>query len=107
VRLLRSRFPAFTIWRMNVAGGRPQPLDLAEGQDTMVLRPDAEVDVRHLQPASHDFVAARGRGLTLAQASAAGLAADTYFDLSENLRALIELGAFTDFDASSEDHHDA
>lgn len=97
VRLVRSPFPAFTIWRMNAAGGAPASVDLSEAQDTMVLRPDAEVDVRRVLPASHDFVAAIGQGLTLSQAMEMALAADGDFDLSENLRELIRMGAFAGF----------
>lgn len=106
-RLLRSPFPAFTIWRMNAADGTPAPVDLSEAQDTLVLRPDAEVDVRQMLPASHDFLAALAQGMTLAQALEAALAADADFDLSENLRDLIQMGAFVGFDLDAgENHHE-
>lgn len=98
LRLVRSPFPAFTIWRMNVAGGTPAPVDISEAQDMMVLRPDAEVDVRQVLPASHDFAAALGRGLTLSQAMETALATDGDFVLSENLRELIQMGAFVGFE---------
>ena len=106
VRLLRSPLPAFTIWRMNTADGTPAPVDFSERQDTLVLRPDAEVDVRQMLPASHDFVAALAQGMTLAQALETALAADAGFDLSENLRELIQMGAFADFNlGAGENHH--
>lgn len=98
VRLVRSPFPAFTIWRMNIPDGTPEPVDLSEAQDTMLLRPDADVDVRQVPPASHDFVAALGQGLTLSQAMEAALATGGDFDLSENLRLLIQIGAFVGFE---------
>jgi hypothetical protein len=107
VRLLRSPFPAFTIWRMNTADGTPKPVDLAQCQDTLVLRPDAEVDVRQVLPASHDFVAALARGMTLAQALETALAADAGFDLSENLRELIQMGAFAGFNLDAGENHHA
>lgn len=97
VRLVRSPFPAFAIWRMNAPDGAPAAVDLSEAQDTMVLRPDAEVDARQVLPASHDFVAALGQGLTLSQAMETALATDGDFDLSENLRELIQMGAFVGF----------
>lgn len=107
VRLLRSPFPAFMIWRMNAADGTPEPVDLAESQDTLVLRPDAEVDVRQMLPASHDFMAALAQGMTLAQALESALATDAEFDLSENLRELIQMGAFVGFNlGTGESHHD-
>ncbi|RQS25295.1 DUF2063 domain-containing protein [Burkholderia sp. Bp8992] len=104
VRLLRSRFPAFTIWRMNAVDGIPAPVDLSEAQDTMVLRPDAEVDVRHVLPASHDFVAALGQGMTLSQAMEIALAVDGDFDLAANLRELAGMGAFVGFELQSEEN---
>lgn len=105
VRLVRSPFPAFTIWRMNTPDGTPAPVDLSEAQDTMVLRPDAEVDVRQVLPASHDFVAALAQGLTLSQAVEAALSTDREFDLSENLRELIQMGAIISFELEVGDNH--
>lgn len=104
VRLVRSPFPVFTIWRMNAPDGTPAPVDLSEAQDTMVLRPNAEVDVRRVLPASHDFVAALGQGLTLSEALETTLAADGDFDLSENLRELIQMGAFVGFELEAEEN---
>jgi hypothetical protein len=104
VRLLRSQFPAFTIWRMNTADGVPAPVDLSQAQDTMVLRPDAEVDVRHVLPASHDFVAALQQGLPLSRASEIALAIDADFDLARNLRELIDMGAFAGFEPGGQEN---
>lgn len=83
---------------MNAPDGTLAPVDLSEAQDTMVLRPDAEVDVRQVLPASYDFVATLGQGLTLAHATEAALATDVDFDLSQNLRELIQMGAFVSFE---------
>jgi len=107
VRLVRSPYPAFTIWRMNVADGIPAPVDLSEAQDTMVLRPDAEVDVRQVLPASYDFVAALSQGLTLSQAMETARATDGDFDLSENLRELIQMGAFVGFELEAVENNHA
>ncbi|WP_346283109.1 DNA-binding domain-containing protein [Burkholderia cenocepacia] len=107
VRLVRSPLPAFTIWRMNVADGTPAPVDLSETQDTMVLRPDAEVDVRQVLAASYDFVAALSQGLTLSEAMETAIAIDGDFDLSENLRELIQMGAFVGFELEAgENNHE-
>ncbi|WP_454673714.1 HvfC/BufC N-terminal domain-containing protein [Achromobacter pestifer] len=107
VRLVRSPFPVFTIWRMNAADGTPAPVGLSEAQDAMVLRPDAEVHVHRVLPASHDFVAALGRGLTLSQALETALAVDGDFDLAENLRELIHMGAFVGFElGAGENEHE-
>lgn len=98
VRLLRSPFPAFTIWQMNAPDRTPAPIDLWEAQYTMVLRPVAEVEVRQVVPASHAFAVALGQGLVLSQAMETALAVDGAFDLSVNLRELIQIGAFIDFE---------
>ena len=62
--------------------------------------------MRKILPASHDFVAALGQGLTLSQAMETALATDGDFDLSENLRELIQMGAFVGFalEAGENDH---
>ncbi|AEC19661.1 hypothetical protein PT7_1121 [Pusillimonas sp. T7-7] len=106
LRLVRSPFPAFSIWQMNTAGATPAPVDLSESQDTMILRADAEVDVRHVSPASYAFVAALGTGLTLSRAMEHALTVNASFDLSENLRVLIQIGAFVGFEleAGENDH---
>lgn len=105
VRMVRSRFPAFTVWRMNAPDGTPGPVELCNSQDTIVLRPGADVDVRNVPPASYDFVAALAKGVTLSQATVTALAKDAQFDLSENLRQLIQMGAFAGFalDATGSD----
>ncbi|WP_137808219.1 MULTISPECIES: DUF2063 domain-containing protein [unclassified Pseudomonas] len=106
LRIMRSEFPAFTIWRMNTAGGTPGPVDLSESQDTLVLRSDAEVDVRSMSPGSYEFLVALESGLTLSQAMANAFTADAHFDLSENLQELIQMGAFVGFDLSGEEGND-
>src|SRR5262249_52135129 len=49
LRVVRSQFPALTIWQMNVADGVPVPVDLAAGgEDVLVVRPMADVEVRSI-----------------------------------------------------------
>jgi len=51
LRIVRSDLPALTVWAMNVDGGVAVPLDPgAGGEDTLVLRPAAEVEVRAMPP---------------------------------------------------------
>jgi hypothetical protein len=106
VRMVRSRFPAYTIWRMNLPDGTPAAVDLSESQDMIVLRPDAEVDARQVSTVSYDFVSSLGCGMTLSQAMEAALAADPQFDLSAHLRELIRMGAFAGFDLLDEENDD-
>jgi hypothetical protein len=102
LRVLHSEYPAFTIWKMNAADGTPGPLELSRSEDTLVLRADAEVDVRHVSRGSGEFLRALGSGLTLSQATANALDADALFDLSENLQVLMQIGALVGFDQGSE-----
>ena len=97
VRIVRSRFPALTIWRMNVADGVPAPLDLdAGGEDTLVVRPEANVEVRAIPPGGVEFVAALAVGESLMEAAKAALRAATSFDLAAHLTALLGAGVMAD-----------
>ena len=95
LRVVRSSFPALTIWRMNVADGVPAPVDLqAGGEDALLVRPAADVEVRWMPPGAADFIAALAHGCTLQAAATAALDADAGFDLAGNLTELIRAGAF-------------
>jgi Putative DNA-binding domain len=94
LRIVASRFPALTIWRMNVSDGVPRPVDLdAGGEDTLVLRPEAEVEVRSMPSGAAEFVTALVRGQRLIDAAGSALAVDPRFELSANIAALVGAGA--------------
>lgn len=97
LRLVRSRHPALTIWRMNVADGIPEPVDFeAEGEDALIVRPGAEVVVRSMPPGGADFLdRLRGEPLVCAALSVIGTHED--FDLAEHLGELLASGAFAGF----------
>ncbi len=95
VRIVRSPFPALTIWRMNVADGVPAPVDLdSGGEDTLVTRPDAEVEVRSVPAGGAEFIEALAQGHHLVEAAKAGLRVAAEFDLAANLTALLGAGVF-------------
>jgi len=95
LRIVRSRWPAITIWHMNVGDGVPGPVDLESGgDDALVVRPDAEVAVRAMPGGGAEFVAALAGGRTLAEAVESAAIADSRFDLAANLAALVEAGVF-------------
>lgn len=99
LRVVRSRLPALTIWRMNVGDGVPKPVDLeAGGEDALIVRPEAEVEVRSMPPGAAEFVAALAAGLSVSEAMKAALTADPQFDLSGNLAGLIGTGVFVGYD---------
>ncbi|RTM14164.1 MAG: DUF2063 domain-containing protein [Bradyrhizobiaceae bacterium] len=93
LRIVRSQFPALTIWQMNVAGGIPAPVDLAAGgEDILVVRPLADVEVRSIPKGSLEFIQALTEGRSVLAALEAGLIANPRFDLSANLFDLLRAG---------------
>jgi hypothetical protein len=94
VHVVRSQPPALTIWRMNVGDGVPAPVDLAAGgEDVLIVRPMADVEVRTMREGGAEFVRALADGLSVLAAMKAALSADHRFDLSANLSGLIRAGA--------------
>jgi putative DNA-binding protein len=103
LRMVRSPLPALTIWQTNVGDGVPGPVDFAAGgEDVLLVRPTAEVEVRAMPPGGYEFVAALERGQSLTEAMKAALTADPRFDLSGNIRDLIVAGAFVDCHVNNE-----
>lgn len=95
VRIVRSRLPALTIWRMNVDDGVPAPVDLdSGGEDTLAVRPEADVEVRSIPPGGAEFIMALAEGQMLVEAAMAALRAARCFDLTANLTALLSAGVF-------------
>ncbi len=95
LRLVRSRYPALTIWQMNIGGGVAQSVNLAAGgEDVLVVRSDVEVELRALPPGGADFLLALCDGGSMLEATQAALTADRRFELSVNLSALMRAGAF-------------
>jgi Putative DNA-binding domain len=107
VRIVRSRFPALTIWRMNLADGLAAPVDLhSGGEDALVMRPAADVEVRSLPTGGAQFITALAKGNSLAEAAKSALKASSGFDLSANLAALIGVGIFVGY-SFAETHYPA
>jgi hypothetical protein len=99
LRIVRSQFPALTIWQMNVADGVPAPVDLASGgEDVLVVRPQADVEVRSIPEGTPDFIQALANGKPLLAALEEALTANSSFDLSANLADLLRAGAVIGYD---------
>jgi hypothetical protein len=93
LRILRSQFPALTIWQMNIADGVPAPVDLAGGgEDVLIVRPAAAVEVRSIPNGSLEFIQALADGRPVLAALEAALIANSHFDLSANLSDLLRAG---------------
>ena len=96
LRLVRSLFPALTIWRMNVEDGLAAPVDLAAGgEDVLIIRPHADVEVRSIPRGSFEFIQALAEGQPMLAAYEASRTIAHDFDLAANLFDLISTGAVT------------
>lgn len=93
-RIVRSRFPALTIFAANRREGPVGRIEAAGPEDALVTRPHLEVVVRHLPTGGADFLARLSAGEALGSVAAAALAANPAFDLSANIAGMLEAGAF-------------
>jgi hypothetical protein len=103
LRIVQSQFPALTIWRMNVADGVPSAVDLESGgEDVLVVRPAADVEVRSIPPRGATFLSALTSGKTLGEAAKSAMSDAGNFDLSGNIAALIGAGVFVGYSIAAD-----
>ncbi|MGQ0485064.1 MAG: HvfC/BufC N-terminal domain-containing protein [Hyphomicrobiales bacterium] len=93
--IVRSCFPAVTIFAANRSGGPAGRIETAEPEDALVTRPGLEVIVRHLPSGGAVFLTRLFAGEPLGAAVAEALADSPAFDLSANIAGMLEAGAFT------------
>jgi hypothetical protein len=98
VRIVRSDYPAVTIFAANRRERPPDPIEAIGAEDALITRPGLEVVVRHLPPGGAVFLSRLVSGGTLGQAAAAAVAASASFDLAVNIAGMISSGAFTALD---------
>jgi hypothetical protein len=104
VRVVRSQFPALTIWQMNIGDGVPAPVDFtAGGEDVLVVRPVADVEVRSVPGGSLEFIRALAGGMSVLAALTAAISVDPGFDLSTNLSGLMQAGALVGYTFAREE----
>jgi hypothetical protein len=94
-RIVRSQFPAVTIFAANRVDAPGERIAAAGPEDGLVSRPHMDVVVRRLPQGAAVFLSSLIEGMTLGSAVAAALAAEAEFDLAANLAGMIEAGAFT------------
>lgn len=94
MRIVRSRFPAVTVFVANRSDGPVGPIVATEPEDALVTRPDMDVVVRRLPPGGALFLTRLAMGEPLATAAATALAASSDFDLPANIAGMLEAGAF-------------
>jgi hypothetical protein len=93
-RIIRSEFPAVSIFVMNRGDGPVERIRSIVPEDALVTRPDQEVDVRLLPPGGADFLTQLMSGDPLGEAAAAAFEASPDFDLAANIGGMIEAGVF-------------
>lgn len=104
LQIVRSDYPAVTVWAMNSGEMELGPVDMDLAEDAMILRPRDIVDVHRLPPGGADFVTALRLGLRLGEAADAALAACPAFDPGANLSLAITSGLLTGASTSQEGH---
>jgi hypothetical protein len=93
--IVRSQFPAVTIFSMNRGNAPVTRIETAEAEDALITRPSLDVVVRHLPRGGAAFLAALIAGEPLGAAAEAALADRSDFDLPANLTGMLEAGVFT------------
>ncbi|WP_419690011.1 putative DNA-binding domain-containing protein [Burkholderia theae] len=94
-RIVRSPYPAASIFAMNRADGPVTPLRSGEPEDALVTRPAYDVIVSLLPPGGAAFLISLTDGASLGDAVALALEDNPAFDLPAALRGMIEAGVFT------------
>lgn len=95
-RVVRSRYPALSIFVMNRQPATPGVrLESDAAEDTLVTRPAFDVMVRALPPGGATLLVALIHGRPLGAAVAAAVADSDAFDLSANLSGIVDAGVFT------------
>ena len=94
-RIVRSAYPAVTIFAMNRVEGPITQLRSNTAEDALITRPDMEVAVRLLPPGGAAFLKSLIEGGTLGAAAATAFSETPSFDLPANIAGTIEAGVFT------------
>jgi hypothetical protein len=94
MHIVRSRYPAVTIFAANRGDGPVGRIETNEPEDALVTRPALDVVVRRLPPGGAVFLARLSDGEQFSAAVAAALQDSPAFDLAANITGMIEAGAF-------------
>lgn len=97
LQIVRSRYPAVTIWAMNSDERELAAIDPDVAEDALIVRPHMQVLVRQLPPGGAAFLAALATGKTLEAAATAASGDAAEFDLTANLAGMFAAGAVVSF----------
>lgn len=98
VRLVRSAYPAGSIWLAHQPDGSGAAPACWSPETTLVWRPAMDVSVKVLEASQGEFTVALARGCTIAEAAAAALSTDANFDIGAALVDLVLAGAIQKFE---------
>jgi hypothetical protein len=93
-RILRSSYPAVTIFAANRCNGQVGRIEGTAPEDGLMTRPYLEVIVRRLPPGGAVFLTCLIAGEPLGTAAALAIADSPAFDLAANIAGMLEAGAF-------------
>lgn len=99
VRIVRSTFPIVNIWEANVSGSDAGSIDLdVGGDDALITRPEAEVEIRRLPAGAAAFMEALRAGSPIIEAMKKSLSCSPRFDVAVALRGMIEANVIVGYD---------
>jgi hypothetical protein len=93
-RIVRSRYPAVTIFATNRNEGPVERIDNFVAEDALITRPDVDVTVCRLPAGGAAFLVALLAGQTLGDAAALAVETTPEFDLTRNIAGMLEAGVF-------------
>jgi hypothetical protein len=93
-RIVRSEYPALTIFTANRSEDPVDPIETHEPEDTLITRPEMDVIVRHLPVGGAVFLLDLIAGEPLGVAAAKAVDACSSFDIAASVAGMIEAGAF-------------
>jgi len=95
-RLLSFAHPAASIWAASQSEGEARPPEVWAAESALIVRPEAEVEVRILPPAGFAFAEALFSGASFGEATTS--CAGEGFDPGAHLVGLVTAGALRSFD---------
>ena len=103
--LLRSRWPAVSLWSASAGEGAQAEVDMRRAEDALVLRPRLRVLVRALPPGGFEFLRRLSGGATIARAAGGVEGAPEAFPLAARLGGLFDVGAVVSVSVPQPEEH--
>lgn len=94
-RILRSPYPAATIFAANRAEAPGGRIETSGPEDALITRPGLDVVIRHLPQGGAAFLQHLFAGGTLGEAAAEAQKESAAFDLPANIAGMLAAGVFT------------